>query len=121
MKKVSIAIIDYDEQAECPKCSTMTEMHNDGHYCLKCQDILFNVCEFCKDGTLLHLKAWGLTHLDADSDNFDDELENYKHRHEDNENPKYFATEDDDEALTDHSMYLWWCPQCKKETTTIAD
>ncbi len=109
-----------EDKALCPKCLCLTEEGNDGFFCLKCQ-ILFNVCSNCHDSTLMHLKAWGLVHNDESSENFDENYENFRYTHNDKENPKYIATEDDDEALTDHSMYLWYCPKCKVEIHTIAD
>jgi len=117
MKKLRM---DNIGNVECPKCANMTTDSEDGFYCLNC-DILFNVCSYCEDCTMLHLKAWGRMHHDEDSENFDENDQNYKHTHKDKENPKWFATADDDEAITDMSMYLWYCPQCKKEQYTQAD
>lgn len=38
-----------------------------------------------------------------------------------NENPKYYATSNDPEAMTDHSKYKWRCPLCNKEEITMSD
>lgn len=52
-----------------------------------------------------------------DSDNFD---ENYEYTCSEEDPPKYFL-KDEDEALSDHSMYLWYCPCCKETFTTCSD
>jgi hypothetical protein len=109
----------FKELPKCPKCLQPVEESNEGFYCLKCE-ILFNICTDCDENPLLHLKAWGHSHTDEYSENFDENYENFKYTHNTTP-PKYYATTDDDEALTDISMYLWVCPSCKEEFTTIAD
>jgi len=111
---IKIKFDSYKDIAECPKCNSLTESDEDGFICLKCQ--LFNICKNCNDGTLLYLKAWGELYNDSEYVN-DPDYENFNFKNE-NENPKYYATSNDPEAMTDHSKYLWYCPLCNKEETT---
>lgn len=104
---------DYEDISERIECNEPTEHGNEGFLCLHCQ-ILFNV--HC-DGVVMHIISWGFVHTDEDSDNFD---ENYEYTCNEEEPPKYFL-KDEDEALSDHSMYLWHCPCCKETFTTCSD
>ena len=123
-----VKFVDCDPQ--CILCKNVIDTKSEeGWWCEECS-IIFNTCRKCDNeqsepGILMLLTGWGHGCGNAfgcekhDGSRYECKCppKPFKYTAED----KYYASENDKEALDEESGYRWRCPKCNYEMETHAD